>query len=91
MSEKSITRTTLAEAKLADRRIDWDRFDAVEDDGEIDFDWDSAVVVQRPVKEPVSIRLDDDVLAYFKADGRGYQSRINSVLRSYMQAKTARS
>ena len=35
-------------------------------------------------KTPISIRLDDDVLAFFKEGGAGYQKRINAVLRSYM-------
>ena len=34
-----------------------------------------------------SLRLDTDVLAFFKAQGRGYQTRINAVLRSYMEAQ----
>jgi uncharacterized protein (DUF4415 family) len=34
-----------------------------------------------PVKEPVSIRLDADVLAYFRASGTGWQGRINAALR----------
>ena len=38
-------------------------------------------------KEPVSIRLDADVLEFFKRDGKGYQTRINTVLRSYMLAQ----
>lgn len=37
-------------------------------------------------KAPVSIRLDRDVLDFFKATGRGYQTRINAVLRSYVEA-----
>jgi len=37
-----------------------------------------------PSKTPISIRLDDDVLAFFKEGGAGYQKRINAVLRSYM-------
>ncbi len=37
-----------------------------------------------PVKKPVAIRLDADVLAWFKADGEGYQTRINAALREYM-------
>jgi uncharacterized protein (DUF4415 family) len=32
-------------------------------------------------KEPVNIRLDPDVLAHFRATGRGWQSRINAILR----------
>jgi len=38
----------------------------------------------RPVKRPVTLRLDADVVAWFKADGRGYQTRINRVLRKVM-------
>ena len=40
----------------------------------------------RPVKIPVGLKLDDDVLGWFKAQGQGYQTRINSVLRRYVQA-----
>ena len=44
-----------------------------------------------PRKVPVSIRLDADVLDYFKHGGTGgYQSRINAVLRSYVRAQTNR-
>jgi uncharacterized protein (DUF4415 family) len=38
----------------------------------------------RPVKQPVSIRLDADVLAWLKSQGSGYQTRVNSVLREKM-------
>ena len=41
-------------------------------------------------KLPVSIRLDEEVLDYFKSSGRGYQTRINAVLKSYVKAQTAR-
>lgn len=37
-------------------------------------------------KKSVSIRLDRDVLEWFQAQGRGYQTRMNAVLRTYMQA-----
>jgi uncharacterized protein (DUF4415 family) len=37
------------------------------------------------VKEPVSLKLDSDVLAYFQADGPGWQERINDALRSTMR------
>ncbi|MDR2144130.1 MAG: BrnA antitoxin family protein [Treponema sp.] len=37
-----------------------------------------------PVKVPVSIKIDADVLAWFKAGGKGYQTRINAVLREAM-------
>lgn len=38
-------------------------------------------------KTPVSLRLDPDVLAYFRATGDGWQSRINTVLRESMRAR----
>jgi uncharacterized protein (DUF4415 family) len=49
-------------------------------------DWSGAVVGKfyRPIKEPVTIRLDADVLAWLKSQGRGYQTRINYLLRRAM-------
>ena len=49
-------------------------------------DWSGAVVGKfyRPIKEAVSIRLDADILAWFKGQGSGYQTRINEVLRKAM-------
>ena len=39
----------------------------------------------RPMKRPVTLRLDADVLAWFKKDGRRYQTRINAALRKMME------
>jgi len=39
----------------------------------------------RPLKKPITVRLDVDVLAWFKKDGRRYQSRINQALRKVME------
>ena len=47
-------------------------------------DWSEAVLVVPPKKKAISIRVDEDVLDYFKQQGAGYQRRINAVLRSYM-------
>jgi uncharacterized protein (DUF4415 family) len=47
--------------------------------------WKNAKLV-KPKKELVSIRLDPDILAYFRRPGVGYQSRINAVLRLWMKA-----
>ena len=38
----------------------------------------------RPTKKPVTMRLDSDVIAWFKADGRGYQTKANWLLRHAM-------
>jgi uncharacterized protein (DUF4415 family) len=39
----------------------------------------------KPIKKPVTLRLDADVLAWFRRDGRRYQTRINSALRRVME------
>jgi uncharacterized protein (DUF4415 family) len=39
----------------------------------------------RPVKQPVSLRLDADILHWFKERGRGWQTEINRALRSYIE------
>jgi uncharacterized protein (DUF4415 family) len=39
----------------------------------------------RPLKKPITLRLDADVLAWFKKDGRRYQTRINQALRQAME------
>lgn len=44
-------------------------------------------VEKLPKKEAISIKLDEDVLSYFRKQGRGYQTRINAVLRRYMEAR----
>lgn len=43
----------------------------------------------RPVKKAVSLRLDADVIAWLKKDGKGYQSRANRLLREKMLADKA--
>lgn len=48
--------------------------------------WKGAKLVMPDRKQPVTLRLDKDVLEWFKAQGSRYQSRMNAVLRSYMQA-----
>jgi uncharacterized protein (DUF4415 family) len=54
-------------------------------------DWyKDAVLVMRGSKRLISLRIDDDVLDWFKAQGPGYQTRVNAVLRSFMvQAQRA--
>ena len=48
--------------------------------------WKNAVVGKyfRPIKEPIALRLDADLIAWLKAQGKGYQTRINEILRSEM-------
>ena len=77
---------------------DWARVDAMTEEeieaaaradpeweGLLDIDWSKAQLVMPRRKEAISIRLDDDVLSYFKSLGAGYQTRINAVLRHFME------
>lgn len=38
----------------------------------------------RPIKQQLTVRIDSDVLAWLKSQGKGYQSRLNEILRSAM-------
>src|ERR1700756_5887190 len=66
---------------------------AAKRDADIDFsdappvlDWSGAEIGKfyRPKKKPVTMRLDSDVIAWLKADGRGYQTKANWLLRHAM-------
>jgi uncharacterized protein (DUF4415 family) len=50
-------------------------------------DWSNAVrgPFYRPVKRPLSLRLDADIIDWFQRQGQGYQTRMNSVLREYVE------
>jgi len=52
-------------------------------------DWADAVrgKFYRPVKRQLTVRVDADVLAWLKSHGKGYQSRLNAILRSAMLSK----
>ena len=40
------------------------------------------------MKKQITLRIDEDVLAWFKSQGKGYQSKINDVLRNWMNGMT---
>ena len=65
-------------------------------DAEIDFSdipkldqsfWETAELVMPTPKDRITIRLDHDLVQWLKTSGRGYQTRINLILRSYMEAQ----
>jgi uncharacterized protein (DUF4415 family) len=80
-------------------KTDWDELDTLTDEQvragiEADPDaqptdeafWKTAKIVMPQPKETMTIRIDADVLEWFRKQGRGYQTRINAILRSYMRA-----
>ena len=48
--------------------------------------WKDAKVLMPQHKIHISLRLDEDIVTYFKEAGEGYQSRINAVLKAYMNS-----
>ena len=79
-------------------QTDWDKLGDMSDD-EIDFSdveeitpelFAQAVVRHglKPVskKEQITLRVDSDVLRWFRSQGKGYQTKINDLLRAYMNA-----
>ena len=57
------------------------------DDVHEPIDWTRAVKGIPPRKRDIHIRIDEDVLDWFRQAGRGYQTRINSVLRAFMESR----
>jgi uncharacterized protein (DUF4415 family) len=78
-------------------QTDWARIDAMTDEDIeramrddpdwqdfMDIDWSKAVMVIPDKKKAISIRLDPDIVDFFQATGKGYQTRINAVLRHFV-------
>jgi uncharacterized protein (DUF4415 family) len=101
MSEDNITTVSADDLDQLESRTDWEALQN-KDDAEIerdvasdpdavllDRDWFEAARIVDPSsgKKRITIRLDEDVIDFFKQDGPGYQSRINKVLRTYMLSK----
>jgi uncharacterized protein (DUF4415 family) len=89
--------------RAAESQTDWARLDAmteeeveqlaVEDLAELGVDpnWmDHAKVVSPRPKARVTVRLDLDILEWLKAQGKGYQTRINAILRAYVDSQKER-
>ena len=102
-NEDNIKRYTVEELQAMRRRgedrTDWAKVDAMTDEeierlvaedpdeAGIEWAWEKAQLVLPEAKTHVSLRVDADVLRFFKSQGAGYQTRINAVLRAYMRAE----
>lgn len=78
--------------KSASNKTNFKKFDKMkdleinlDDIPELDADFFKNAQIKLPEKQSVTIRLDTDVLGWFKQQGKGYQTRINKLLRSYME------
>lgn len=75
-------------------KTDWKRLQSRKDKDidtsdipELDNEFFKSAVWRLPGKQSVTIRIDTDVLEWFKSGGKGYQTRINQLLRKYMEAQ----
>lgn len=83
-------------------KTDWKRVDALRDEDidlsdnpEVTPEMFAKAIVRRglviaPPKEQVTLRLDVDVLKWFRSQGKGYQTQINTLLRAYMEARRSK-
>ncbi len=97
-SKERITRVTLEEAKRMKGETDYARLDAMTDEDiaravaedpdavPLDVDWSQASLVVPPEKQDAILWVDDDVLSWFRATGKGFHTRMNAVLRAYIDA-----
>lgn len=89
MSEKDISKKSAT---------DWDRL-AQMNDGDIDCTdipaldeefFKNATIRMPQRKQAVSLRLDPEVIMWFKDQGKGYQTRMNAVLKAYVEAQNTK-
>ncbi len=101
-NQEDIRRYTAEELDAMLRRgesqTDWAHVDAlteeeleasIDHDEEGEFDWSTVQVGIPGPKQQLTVRFDADVVQWFKAQGAGYQTRMNAVLRSYVEAQKA--
>lgn len=91
MSESNIKRYSLDEIRRMKSETNWENLQKQgdsDDPQEFEVDWSTARIEEPDVKQAISLRLDKDVLDFFKAGGKGYQTRMNAVLRAYMKSKS---
>jgi len=96
MSKRSIGKPS--RPKEPESQTDWQRVDALADEDidtsehpEMTPEMFARAVAREGLKpyrrkQQVTLRIDADVLRWFRAQGKGYQSRINALLRAYMEA-----
>ncbi|WP_308915520.1 BrnA antitoxin family protein [Jannaschia sp. LMIT008] len=68
-------------------RLEWDLMHDVTVKMRLPREWEEIWETRSPAKTRVTVRLDDDVLKFFRAMGDGYGPRMNAVLRTFMLAR----
>lgn len=93
-----INHYTLEELRTLPSKTDWTKVDTLTDEKlekliaddpeehDLKPDWTKAKLVLGEPRKTISLRMDPDVLAWFKQQGKEYQARMRAVLRAYMEA-----
>lgn len=83
---------TISPQRLKDLSMKSDEDIDFSDIPELDEEWfkNARLVYPSERKQQITVRLDADLVEWFKAQGRGYQTRMNAVLRAYYQAAKAK-
>jgi uncharacterized protein (DUF4415 family) len=78
-------------------KTDWKRVDALRDSDidlsdmpELGPDFFARAIIWPGPKKQITLRLDPDVLAFFRKSGKGYQTTINAVLRKYVESRKSK-
>lgn len=90
MVDEGPKRLSIAEKRALNSPLVLDEDDQVEDlprDALATDHWTNTVLPEQARKKLISLRVDPEVLEFFKAQGPGYQTRMNAVLQAYMQVK----
>jgi uncharacterized protein (DUF4415 family) len=106
VSKSNTVRYTAAEIdemlRRGEDKTDWARVDAMteeeleasidpEDEGVGEPDWSTAQIELPRPKQSFTMRYDPEVLEWFRAQGPGYQSKMNAVLKKYVEVHSKRS
>lgn len=103
VKESSISRHSANDQKHLEDQSNWGAFDAMTEeeleakiatDEEAEIEWGPFQVglpkgIGQPKKQ-LTVRLDTDVIDFFKSRGKGYQTRMNAVLRQFMEHEKGR-
>ena len=75
-------------------KTDWKRIDSLRDENldysdipKLGSDFFAQAILWPGNKKQITLRLDPDVLAFFRKSGKGYQTTINAVLRKYVESR----
>lgn len=87
MVDEGPKRLSIAEKRALNSPLMLGADDQVEEVPVEALNWTDAVLPEQSRKKLISLRVDPEVLDFFKAQGPGYQTRMNAVLQAYMQVK----